>query len=838
MKKNLRIPSKIMIIVLLAYFIIPTLQPLAADSHGYGKNTIRETIETIASEDYMGRLVGTEGNEKTIEYITDFYENIGLEKYDDDYYYENTITIHPPKDQIHHLEIFFKDGTSKIYKYGKDYIDSPMPDETNISAEITFDINDKDVKNKILVLDKRVKRPENKACFIKVDTLSMTLACFPTPSPNIKITDNLYTDLKTKEIDYVKLHTLYVPTESKVKSVIGKISGTDSSKALVLSAHLDHVGWAGDTIFCGAVDNASGISSILELARKLKYRSEHKPFDMDIIIAAFNAEEYGLKCSSSFAPVIAEQYDDIYNINIDTIGKIDGGELTLNSLDTEQYVNKNLNSSLLDCFHNHGIPLLTEFYGGSDHVDFLLNKIPAVTLGQVDVLGENNTTPIHTKYDTIEYIDFDEIKDITNTLFDFIINNDGVTFKPETTFKTTMETIASPEFMGRMAGTEGNDKTVEYINNFYKNIGLDTYDEDYYHETTQTIFDPNEQTTNLKVTFKDGTCKTYKYGEDYIDSPSIVPTNINSSITFDKNDSDIDNKILVLNENDTYDTTDCTSKAIFKEVATMFRITNLSTKPKNNIQISRTLYEDLHTKDVANVKLQLAYVPKETTLKSVVGKIKGIDSSKAVVISAHLDHVGWAGDTIFCGAADNASGISTILELSKRLKERSIDQPFETDIIITAFNGEEAFLSCSEEFVLDMEKKYEEFYDINIDTIGKSDGGIICINGLIGDSNNINATLREALLDCFSFNRVDVLDETYGLSDHMFFNKYNFSGITLGQKDVFGENGTTKIHTKEDTIDIIDYLQIEQVTDILYDFIITNDGIIYKSSLKDMRESA
>ena len=172
MKKKIIITATIIIIGILAYFIIQVLQP----SDSQGKNTIKETIETIASEDYMGRLVGTEGNEKTIEYITNFYETIGLDKYDDDYYYENTMTIYPPEQQIHELEVVFKDDTSKIYGYGEDYIDIESEGDHNVLGEITFDINNKDIGNKILVIDERKRdTPINKACFI----ISNTKYCQP-----------------------------------------------------------------------------------------------------------------------------------------------------------------------------------------------------------------------------------------------------------------------------------------------------------------------------------------------------------------------------------------------------------------------------------------------------------------------------------------------------------------------------------------------------------------------------------------------------------------------------------------------------------------------------------
>ncbi|CEK40098.1 peptidase M28 family protein [[Clostridium] sordellii VPI 9048] len=43
------------------------------------------------------------------------------------------------------------------------------------------------------------------------------------------------------------------------------------------------------------------------------------------------------------------------------------------------------------------------------------------------------------------------------------------------------------------------------------------------------------------------------------------------------------------------------------------------------------------------------------------GKIKGKDSSKAVIISAHLDSLGSK------GVIDNASGVSALLDTSKNI---------------------------------------------------------------------------------------------------------------------------------------------------------------------------
>jgi hypothetical protein len=89
-------------------------------------------------------------------------------------------------------------------------------------------------------------------------------------------------------------------------NVIGELPGSDPSlgqQAVVLSAHLDHLGTGkpdhGDGIFHGAMDDASGIASLLEVARRLKTGTA-KP-RRSILFVAVCAEEKGLLGSRYFA---------------------------------------------------------------------------------------------------------------------------------------------------------------------------------------------------------------------------------------------------------------------------------------------------------------------------------------------------------------------------------------------------------------------------------------------------------------------------------------------------------------------------------------------------------
>jgi Zn-dependent M28 family amino/carboxypeptidase len=88
--------------------------------------------------------------------------------------------------------------------------------------------------------------------------------------------------------------------------VVGVIYGSDKRlrrEYVVLSAHLDHLGISrpvdGDSIYNGAMDNASGCATLLEIAREIA-RSGHPP-KRSIIFLFVTGEEEGLLGSTYFA---------------------------------------------------------------------------------------------------------------------------------------------------------------------------------------------------------------------------------------------------------------------------------------------------------------------------------------------------------------------------------------------------------------------------------------------------------------------------------------------------------------------------------------------------------
>jgi hypothetical protein len=90
------------------------------------------------------------------------------------------------------------------------------------------------------------------------------------------------------------------------QNVVGILPGADpklKNEYVALSAHLDHVGKGepinGDPIYNGAMDNASGIATLIEAARAFAEKKQR--FRRSVIFLAVTAEEHGLKGSRYYA---------------------------------------------------------------------------------------------------------------------------------------------------------------------------------------------------------------------------------------------------------------------------------------------------------------------------------------------------------------------------------------------------------------------------------------------------------------------------------------------------------------------------------------------------------
>ncbi|MGF1462712.1 MAG: M28 family metallopeptidase [Maricaulaceae bacterium] len=117
-----------------------------------------------------------------------------------------------------------------------------------------------------------------------------------------------------------KLVTTHTQTVSR--NVAGVLRGAKRPDEYVLyTAHWDHLGQAQtgeDRIFNGAVDNATGVASILEIAEAMAGRAE--PLDRSVLFLAVTAEEAGLLGSDYFGEnPLAPLSQIVGGVNIDAL---------------------------------------------------------------------------------------------------------------------------------------------------------------------------------------------------------------------------------------------------------------------------------------------------------------------------------------------------------------------------------------------------------------------------------------------------------------------------------------------------------------------------------------
>ena len=183
----------------------------------------------------------------------------------------------------------------------------------------------------------------------------------------------------------------------KSHNVVGKIDGSDAklkNEWITYTAHWDHLGrheeLKGDQIFNGALDNASGVATILEIAQA--HMKLPAPTKRSILFMATTAEEAGLLGAKYYAnnPLYPLE-KTLADINIDGVsawGKTGDIEDTSDG-------NSTLDDMLSDAASRHGRvlkpnsqPEKGSFYR-ADHFEFSKLGVPSLYPGSgKDVIGK------------------------------------------------------------------------------------------------------------------------------------------------------------------------------------------------------------------------------------------------------------------------------------------------------------------------------------------------------------------------------------------------------------------------------------------------------------------
>jgi Peptidase family M28 len=184
----------------------------------------------------------------------------------------------------------------------------------------------------------------------------------------------------------VRARTSLIQKKLTSSNVIAKIPGSDpklKDEYVALSAHMDHLGIGpainGDTIYNGAMDNASGVASLIEVARSLTGTKLKR----SLLFVFVTGEEKGLLGSRYFAAYPTVPIDSIVaNINTDMFLPI----FPMRMLIAYGLEESSLGDTLTDVAKRDGLktagdpePLLNHFIR-SDQYSFIKRGIPALAL--------------------------------------------------------------------------------------------------------------------------------------------------------------------------------------------------------------------------------------------------------------------------------------------------------------------------------------------------------------------------------------------------------------------------------------------------------------------------
>jgi hypothetical protein len=405
------------------------------------ESIIKESLEYLISDECNGRLIGTEGNRLAQEYIASKFKEYGLKPYEESYYlpYEQVISrINNSKVK---LQLKLPDGKIKDFTYGKDFIESKICNE-EIEYPVYTEVENN--KNCIVMVEsfktaiQLLNKDNVKGILVKYKELIRTP---PTPQKHSNknifyITEDTYNTLKENSGQLVKLSMDYKDEKVTLNNIIGKIPGKDGSKAILITAHLDHVGGIGDFIFRGALDNSSGVSILLEVAKKLGEYSKENTFSRDIIFCATNSEETYFTGSKCISQKLSLDYKDFIDINLDCIGEKNRNQLIIDSKKNEK--TKEFARNVADYFNESDIKTVVSYnsYESSDHISF--TKSILITTGF-------DSGYLHKVIDTIDKLNIQFMEKVADKLSSFLIqyslNDDTETIEKDKDLDRVIEIV-------------------------------------------------------------------------------------------------------------------------------------------------------------------------------------------------------------------------------------------------------------------------------------------------------------------------------------------------------------------------------------------------------------
>ena len=380
----------------------------------FNSSDVKDDIKHLSSDDFKGRLCGSTENEQVKSEIQNCFQNYNITAFSNTY--EDKFTLIVPTKNSSNLSLNITDDNDKIIKQlspGIDYKEDLLNFRTtHVKLSKKDDIQ---ILSNSIVINKNNKLYLFYVTFDKNFSFRSSFINSSKYEFAIQINTNTYNDI----LDYLqKGNTLSVDLpydleEKEVSNIACIIKGTSSNlPPLVLTAHFDHIGSDSlNNVYNGALDNASGISFLLNFAKNISSLPSPK---RDIIFVALNAEECGLLGSNHFAEKYKDSLKGAYVINFDMIGAKDYALSLLKPTNT-QNKNSTLLTSLEDLCNKKNISYSVLYEDSSDHASFNSEYYDSLTITQANMID------IHTPRDTYNKISTKDIDKVYNLIYSEVL---------------------------------------------------------------------------------------------------------------------------------------------------------------------------------------------------------------------------------------------------------------------------------------------------------------------------------------------------------------------------------------------------------------------------------
>ena len=372
---------------------------------------LQQQVGYLSSDELKGRRAGDPGEILASEFIAAKFKEIGLIPKGDNATFFQHFSINDGKELSEGNELKVN---GKILKPGVDFFPLSNSPSANFNAETSPSLNEKgqpwmidiaesiqenkdnphfDVAN--LLNDKITKAKDKGASavlFFNSSSLDDKIRfdpkdrSEPTPIPAAYINTNAQkahlSDVSSSFQISAKLSIS--PKIRKARNVVGYLDN-NAPFTIVIGAHFDHLGYGEDGnsmirtgdlgIHNGADDNASGTSSMIELAFLLK-NSKAKQYNY--LFIAFSAEELGLNGSKYFVENPTISLSNVnYMINMDMVGRMNDSTKTIT---VGGYGTSPSWKPMMDAVKkkDFSIKVDSSGTGPSDHTSFYRKDIPVL----------------------------------------------------------------------------------------------------------------------------------------------------------------------------------------------------------------------------------------------------------------------------------------------------------------------------------------------------------------------------------------------------------------------------------------------------------------------------